>query len=477
MSMIVVIVGLLALVWTGVLVIRGSMIYAVAIFMFACACLGRELFALNVAGVDLALDRVLPPLLLCGYVLQRQLGLADPKPWTRVDTLITAFTGLLIFSTLTHEWTTATDPSITPPIWRLTISYLIPLLVYWVARQSRIDARSMKVLYAGATLFGLYLAVTAIFEVYGQWWGVFPKYIANPKLGDHFGRARGPLLDSVAFGFTMSVCLVTAWAWRARLSRGAEVLIIALTGLMLLAVYFSYTRSAWMGTAAAGVVVLALTAKGAWRPLLLGTAIVALLVSTAVRFDSLVAFKREYSAEGTRESATLRPVIAYVSWNMFLDHPLFGCGFGQYYLAKNEYLDNRDTDLVLERARPFQHHNLFLALLVDTGLVGLGLYLSILALWARDAWFLWQSNRTPAWARPQGLIFLATLASYIPNGLFHDVSHTNYVQLLLYFVAGVTAGLRPLAGSLPVKNRRGLRDWLPRIASQPASADKLSPSV
>jgi hypothetical protein len=468
MTPILMIVGLLAIVWASVLLFRGSTIYGCLFFMLACACLGRELFAVKVGGIDLALDRVLPPLLLAGYFVQRRLGLADPKPWTRVDTLLGVFTGLLVVSTLTHPWTTVSEPSITPPLWRLTISYLLPLLVYWIARQSRLSATSMNVVYGSTILFGVYLAVTALFEVNDQWWAVFPRYIANPKLGDHFGRARGPLLDSVAFGFTMSVCLVTAWACRARLSRAAQLVIFALSGLMLVAIYLSYTRSAWMGAAAALVVMLGLTAKGAWRPLLLGSALTALLLATVLRFDNLVAFEREYSAEGTRESATLRPVIAYVSWKMFLDHPLFGCGFGQYYQAKNFYLDDRDSDLVLERARPFQHHNLFLALLVDTGLIGVGLYLAILALWARNAWELWHSQQTPPWARPQALLFLGVLAAYLPNALFHDVSHTNYVQLLLYFTAGVTAGLRPLAGPAPAHGWRW-SESLSRALHRPAA--------
>lgn len=446
MTMILIIAALLALVWGSALLLGRSLIYACLFFMLACACFGRELFAVNIGGIDLALDRILPPLLLGGYVVQRWLGRTDPKPWTRVDTLLAAFTGLIIVSTFTHDWNAPVPKDVTPPLWRLTIAYLLPLLVYWIARQSTLDRRSMTVVYAGMTLFGLYLGVTAILEVYGQWWGVFPSFIANPKLGDHYGRARGPLLDSVAFGFTITACLMAAIAWRPRLGRPAQLLVFGLVGLMLVAIYFSYTRSAWMGAAAALTVVLAITAQGAWRPLLVGSLLVAMLVVTVARFDDLMGFKREYSAEGTRDSATLRPVITYVSWKMFLDHPVFGSGFGQYYRAKNDYLDDRDTELALERARELQHHNLLLAILVDTGLVGLSLYLAILALWARDAFRLWRSAETPDWAKPQALICLGVLAAYLPNALFHDVSHTNYVQLLLFFVMGVTAGLAPLAG-------------------------------
>lgn len=472
MEMLLLIAGLVALVWGSAFLFRRSLIYACLFFMLACACLGRELFALNVGGVDLALDRLLPPLLVGGYLVQRQLGWSDPKPWTLVDTVLTAFIGLLLVSTFSHDWSATLPKDVTPPLWRLAISYLLPFMTYWIARQSQLTPKTMNVVYAGMTGFGLYLAVTALCEVYGQWWGVFPRYIANPKLGDHYGRARGPLLDSVAFGFAATAALLACCAWRPLVRRPAQLLLIALSGLMLLAIYYSYTRSAWMGAAAGILVYLALAAQGAWRPLIVGGLAVAMLVAGASKFDSFVAFKREHSAEGTRESATLRPVIAEVSRKMFLDRPLLGCGFGQYYQAKNYYLDDRSGELPLERARPFQHHNLFLALLVDLGVVGLGLYVTILFLWAKDALNLWHSAETPAWARPQAVICLGLLAAYLPNALFHDVSHTNYVQLLLFFVAGVTAGLRPLAGAVakPARNPRQLFQqafgrWLPHVSA------------
>jgi hypothetical protein len=44
-------------------------------------------------------------------------------------------------------------------------------------------------------VFGLYLSVTAVFEITKQWSLVFPGFIGDPKIGIHFGRARGPMLQ------------------------------------------------------------------------------------------------------------------------------------------------------------------------------------------------------------------------------------------------------------------------------------------
>ena len=64
-----------------------------------------------------------------------------------------------------------------------------------------------------------------------------------------------------------------------------------------------------------------------------------------------------------------------------------------------------------------------------------------------------QNRQAPLWVRQQGLLFLALMAAYLTNAMFHDVSRMPAVNMLLYFVAGVTAGL---AGR---KAEFGTRQW------------------
>ena len=157
-----------------------------------------------------------------------------------------------------------------------------------------------------------------------------------------------------------------------------------------------------------------------------------------------MAFKRDKSltAEKTAESVELRPILAVVAWNMFLDRPLFGCGYSQYKLEHPNYLSDRSTDLPLERARGYIPHNVVFSLLTETGLVGLGLFVSLLFFWACDAWRLWRDQTSPLWMRQQGLLMLACLGAYLVNGMFHDVSAIPMANMTLFFLAGVTEGLR-----------------------------------
>jgi hypothetical protein len=71
----------------------------------------------------------------------------------------------------------------------------------------------------------------------------------------------------------------------------------------------------------------------------------------------------------------------------------------------------------------------------------------LLIVWGRGAWRLWRTPNAPLWARQQGLLFLAFLGGYLPNAMFHDLSIIPMVNMLLFFLAGVTESLRPSASA------------------------------
>jgi O-antigen ligase len=120
-----------------------------------------------------------------------------------------------------------------------------------------------------------------------------------------------------------------------------------------------------------------------------------------------------------------------------------GCGYGQYRVEHLPYAADRNADLPVEKGRGYIAHNVALSVLAETGLVGLGLLLTLLGLWTCDALRLWRNTATPLWARQQGLLSLATLGAWLVNGMFHDVSVVPMSNMTLCFIAGVTAALRP----------------------------------
>jgi O-antigen ligase len=467
MSALCSIAAAIALVWGLIFVLRGSLIGWCLAYLVTVVCFGYDFAHFTVGPVPLTIDRIVLLLVIVTYAVQRRLGRTNPKPITRIDLVLAAFLGLLVLSVSWGDRSAGSEKS--DLVMRLVGGYLIPGVVYWIARQAQATRRDISAVYAVLVGLGVYLAVTGVLEMTGQWWGVFPRYIADPKLGLHFGRARGPMLHAVSYGLFLAVCLLAAWLWQWRFGRVGRLLLVALVPLMLPGIYFSYTRSVWMGMALGLFLVLAVTLHGAWRKLALSAMISAGVLLAATRMESLVRFDRELSAKYTGKSVELRGHLAYVSWKMFLDRPLLGVGFDRFPTAKLPYLSDRSTELNLEAARRYVHHNTFLSLLTETGLVGLGLFLALLGGWGWKACRLARDVRAPNWARATGALALGALGVYVCQALFHELSYLSMDNTLLFLLAGVAVSLQQPSRPTASDDQQGPAEKQPKGLEHPES--------
>jgi O-antigen ligase len=439
--MLIALFALAVAVWGAVFLLKGSPVWGCLAFLLTACCFGHPFFNFDLGPIPLTLDRLVFLFLLLTAVVRWKLGKMDPKPLAWPEKLTLAFAALLTVSMFLTDWRYTLKGEV-PPVVRLALGYLMPITVYFIARQSALTQRTMTALVAVLAGLGAYLAITGILEAHEQWSLVFPTYIANPELGIHYGRARGPMLTSVTYGLFLSTCLAATWVLLPRLPRWGQLLVAALTPLFLAGLYFSYTRSVWMGAGLAGVLVLGMLLRGAWRNVVVAGLICGGGLFTVTRLDSILNFKREGTIADTRESADMRKSFAYVSWKMFWDRPLFGVGFGQFPTAKLPYLDDPNTELRLQSIRRYVHHNTFLGLLTENGLIGMGLFLTILAGWVVNIRALWKSPQAPPWARYHAVLLLAAMAAYVCQLGAHELSYSTLDNSLLFLLAGIASGLR-----------------------------------
>jgi O-antigen ligase len=466
LTAIYIIAGLVALVWGAIFLLRGSLVAGCLAYLVMASCFGYEFAHFTIGPVPMTLDRLALAVLLAVYAVQRWLGQTQRTPPEPIDFLLAAFLGVLCASTL---WgSIAANPS--SLMLRLIGGYLISAIVYWIARQTTVDRGKISLIHGVLAGLGIYLGVTGVLEITGQWWAVFPSHIADPTVGLHFGRARGPMVHAVSFGTYLGVGLLAVWIWQWRLGRVGRLLLMMPVPIMLAALYSSYTRSVWMGTGLGLLLVMAMTLRGVWRPLVVGGMISAAALLTLTRMDNLVSFNRELPASYTGKSVELRGEIAYVSWQMFLDRPLLGFGFDQYPKAKLAYLADRSTDLNLEATRDYVHHNTYLSLLTETGLLGLGLALALLACWGRTAWQIARDSHLPDWARAQGALTLGALGLYACQAAFHELSYLSINNALLFFLAGITTAIHSQAASGSLAEESVKVEEMPSSAMLGASA-------
>lgn len=438
---VIVILIIAALCWGAVLAYRGSVLVGCALYLITTCCFSNEFWSLDAAGLTWALDRFFLLGLVGLFAAQVFIRRTEHKPLAPGDLLLAAFLAVLLVSTFTHDWRTL-GPDRVSVLMHLVNGYLIPATLFWIAREAQLNERAVRFMHAVLACFGLYLAFTALCEIFKLWPLVFPGYIADRTVGIHFGRARGPMVQSARLGTYLIACFVaTGTLVSGARHHATRLLPVLLLPLYAAAVYFTYTRSVWMGTGLAAALAVALLLRGRRRNVALAGMVAAALCVLVIKGSDFVSMERETSGAVTRESTYMRVSFAYVSWQMFKDHPLTGVGFGHFPRKSPYYLSDRETALHLEAIRGYIHHNTFLSVLVELGLAGFVLFLFMLFEWVRSGLRLCRDPEAPAWMRGHALFTLLVFAPYSCQLMFREVSYSPQENSLIFLLAGVTSGL------------------------------------
>lgn len=442
MPLVALIVLAAGLVWGALYARRGSLVVGASALVVVAYVVGYNFWNEHVGVLPLTLDRIVLVGLVAAFVAQWRWGRLERNPLAGSDWLLAALLVILGTSTLFSGTPEVRAPEGFSAAWRLVMSFVVPAVLYWIAREAALTPRAWRAALVILSALGVYLALTGLAEITGQWSLVFPRYIADPTLGIHFGRARGPELNSASLGVYVTVCLWCAWLVRPDVRRGWQLMLVAAVPLMAAAILATYTRSTWIGLAASAAVVGYVQLAKNWRLPVFALATLGGLLVVAATWHSIVDLEREGTASESGHSVDQRKSFAYVSWQMFKDHPIFGVGFGRFFDQKLPYLSDRSQEFELESLRNLHHHNTLLSLLTETGLVGLSAFLALLAAWARSAWSLVRDAALPRWEQSQGLLMLATLVAYLSSAVFHDLTLLPSQQWLLFLVAGVTMNVR-----------------------------------
>ncbi len=432
--------------WGMLYVRRGSLMVGCMLMLGVSYTLGHEFWNVRTGPLPLTLDRMLLIGLVAAFVFRWRFNQLPHRKLTASDWALAATLLLLGTSAALSGQPDFTD-GVASKWGRLIASFVIPSAVYVAIRNAPLSRREATWSLGGMTAFGVYLALTAFCEVVGSWPLVFPRYISDPNLGIHFGRARGPELNSVSLGMYLTACICCAWILLPMVrTRWAQLAVAVSMPLMTAGVFFTYTRSTWLGLAVSGLVIAAIEIPKRWRLPAIAMSSLCGVLLLATAWSNVVGLEREGSAAESEHSVDQRKSFAYVSWQMFRDNPVLGVGFGRFYDRKLPYLSDRRQTVELESIRSLHHHNTLLGFLTETGLVGLSMFLTLIVVWALNAWRLVRSTQ-PRWARAFGVLMLALLANYLCSALFHDLTLLPSQQLLLFAFAALTVDMRQLPAS------------------------------
>jgi len=258
-------------------------------------------------------------------------------------------------------------------------------------------------------------------------------------------------------GLTLPLALglvVVAALGLGRWSRGWRWFTLAMAGVcaavMLAALVMSWSRGAWLGFGAAVVGMAAALVVKSGRVAVLSVILVALVAyillagglarippSLVQSFSDFVPYLGVSDVRGVEVTDANFAVIERVAhwqaaWKMWTDHPWLGVGVGNYEPVYTRYA-------LPQWQLPLGHaHNYYLNIAAETGIVGLGAYLSLWGVALLQTWRL--VRRGSGWELGVALGVLGVVIHLSVHN-FVDNLYVHGMYLHLAILLGLAAGI------------------------------------
>lgn len=311
----------------------------------------------------------------------------------------------------------------------LAAKYVVPLVMFFVARYVFRDDKAVQRFFIAGNILLAYLVFTAIASLTGADSVVFPHFILDESIGRHTDRARGPFIQAVANGTALTMLALLAWYyWKRRHFRGVLAALFAAT--LPFAIVATLTRAVWLAFACSfALVTLNSKDRAARRVGVFGASVAMIGLALLLAVPSF----RRTIVERAEESGPVefRLAVYRGAGAMFQERPLLGSGTNSSATQLRDHVQGY-------RLESAPVHNTYLEVALEHGLIGLALYVSSLVMLLR------LGRRLPKQSSPSSpfltdeflLIWRALVLVFFINSLFVIMNY-QYINALLFSVAGM----------------------------------------
>lgn len=424
----------------GYLVLVRNLVGGIAVYLYALVFFNYYWRVLLPGSwPDLDLPRLMFVFIWLIFLLEVLLGRRWLLPGGIVGLLMVIIMSVIVLSMLTLGKRS---------IRVLLNGFLIPYAMFALSKNVFVDRRTIeKFVFWFSVPLALYFPLTSILEHYRVYALLFPRYIGKVMLEGEVmginwgGRAMGTFVQPAVTGCAMVMVFVLAIH---SLSRIKGVLAKLYSTLLFLVtpvgVFFTYTRSVYVGFAA-GLVVLTLFS----RKLRLGVFILLVAIGLAVlgNWSNVRTAERTAGGIGDVSTAQGRVVVIQASLRMFADNPFFGCGYGQFLDKARPYIEQVQRTFLGYREESIgidtNQHNQFSSMLTELGLLGFVPFLLMYILLFR---MLGKARFVKAEEYDSEFVVVvwAAIAPYISVIMFIEPRWFEFMNTLPFMLMGIIAG-------------------------------------
>ena len=278
--------------------------------------------------------------------------------------------------------------------------------------------------------------------------GIFNQKVAYKAIRPFFN-------DHTAFGAALAFCLPVIICLLA--GKNASKIVRVLWAVLLLlfsaAFIFSYSRAAWLSLFAAALVVSILLLKISWKIVFPVVVIVSVFISMS--WSGLIIRLNENKQESSdnmkshlQSIANIRTDVSNMErvnrWQsalrMIPEKPVIGWGPATYQFKYAPYqIASEKTAISTNYGEGGNAHSEYLGSLVDSGVPGLLLYLSLLFISVRKGIIIWKTHWDKQ-IRYIALAMVAGLVTYAVHGALNNFLDTDKISALFWgMIAAIVA--------------------------------------
>ncbi len=430
--------------------VLGDLLLAVLLWFFTLICLHEEFWRQQVPlFFAVTIPRLFIVVLVVLFVLMAAMGRIRVTMGGAIGGMMAV---LALYFTISAAASGFETHSPIKVHYRLIGGYLFPFTVFALVLNGVRDERSVRRVATFFFFIGLYLSFTGWMEQFKVWALVWPKFIADSTVGIHFGRARGPFVQSAAMGLALTYCYFNNLVLARQSNPVARWLIYCLNLLMLPVIFWTKTRSAWLGFLLCCIVWFIYSRKRTIRALWVAVLIAGCALVAVLNMHNFLSEDRDKGGVTDVEPILVRLGLAQITWRMFEDRPVFGVGFGHFRDYAPQFADDPSSPFYAFASTAMEHNNL-LSILAETGLVGLLIYLILLIAILRVSLSLWR--RLPVTApcfinRDLIVLFWILTLAFLTDGFLRETSDNPFANSLFFGLSGVIVALNTLLGPRPL---------------------------
>ena len=272
---------------------------------------------------------------------------------------------------------------------------------------------------------------------------VWPRFIVDGSLSENetwYGRAVGVFNQPVVNGMIMVLGFAVAMLLMSRHSERAwqRWLVLVIAVACGFGIYLTHTRIVWLSGAVV-LIIGALLARGYRTGFIAALGITATII--AINWSVFTSTDREAGGVGSPGEVQDRLNMIQTALWAFAQKPIAGWGIGRFFAVNTYHHQQWAPDTPWIRGYAISSHQNEMGILAELGLIGLALWICVLAL---IAYRLWNAYRTlpddDLCGKPLAVTAIIAMAILVCGGLSCDLRFFPFATATIFLLAGVAIG-------------------------------------